>query len=268
MQKRMLVVLSSVVLIMTACDETGDGTHGSAGPNTSDTTTTSATASGASTSPTPAGPVALPDGPVTPGRYRFAVPDTCDPTMNEYAVRSGCPTDKLPALPALDITVPEGWDAAPEVLSLFPTAGRDTTSPNSPALALGWTSHWVGLNSQPCSRVSHHKPDIAVGPTVDDFVDAVVAHPLLDITEPEPVKLGRYRGQFFSLLGPKDISDCEEWRPWDPAPYLQGPENRWDLWVMNVDGVRVVIMAEYFPETPDDIKTELRAMAESVRFKP
>lgn len=263
MQKRMLVVLSSVVLIMTACGETADGTQDPAGPRT--IATTSATASGASTSPTPPGPVALPDGPVTPGRYRFVVPDTCDPKVNHDGWQV-CPKGKSPALPALDITVPEGWDAAPEVLSLFPTGGRDTTSPNSPALALGWTNWWVGLNSQPCSSVSHQKPDIAVGPTVDDFVDGVVAHPLLDVTEPKPVKLGKYRGQFLSLLGPKDISDCEEWRPWDPAPYVQGPESRWDLWVMNVNGVRVVIMAEYFPETPEDIKADLRVMAESIRF--
>lgn len=267
MQKRMLVVLSSVVLIMTACGETGDSTHGFAGPKTSATTTTSATASGASTSSPPAGPVALPDGPVTPGRYRFAVRDTCDPEVNQDGWQV-CPEGQLTAMPTLEITVPAGWDAAPEVLSLFPTDGRDTTSPNSPALALGWTNHWVGLNSQPCASVEHRKPDIAVGPTVDDFVDAVVAHPLLNVTEPRPVRLGKYRGQFFSLIGPKDISDCEEWRPWDPAPYLQGPQNRWDHWVMGVNGVRVVIMAEYFPETPEDIKAELRAMAESVRFKP
>jgi hypothetical protein len=179
----------------------------------------------------------------------------------------GCPTDKEPALPAVDITVPEGWDAAREVLSLFPTEGRDTTSRNAPALVLGWTNFWVGLNSQPCSRVSHQKPDITVGPTVGDFVDAVVAHPRLNVTEPEPVELGKYHGQFFSLIGPKNISDCEEWRPWDPGPYLQGAENRWDLWIMNVNGVRVVIMAEYFPETPKDIRAELRAMAESIRFR-
>jgi hypothetical protein len=219
------------------------------------------------TSSSPTGAPLLTDGPVVPGRYRFVVPDTCDPKVNHDGWQV-CPKGKSPALPALDITVPEGWDAAPEVLSLFPADGRDTTSPNSPALALGWTNHWVGLNSHPCSQVEHQRPDIVVGPSVGDFVDAVVAHPLLNVTEPRPVTLGRFHGQFFSLLGPKDISGCEEWRPWDPAPYLQGPQNRWDLWVMNIKGVRVVIMAEYFPETQRGIKAELQAMAESIRFTP
>jgi len=176
--------------------------------------------------------------------------------------------DEEPELPAVDVTVPEGWDGAPEFLALFPSEGEDTTSRSDPALILGWTNFWVGLNSKPCSRVSHQKTDITVGPSVDDFVDAVASHPLLNVTEPKPVRLGRYRGQFFSLVGPKDISQCEEWRPWDPAPYLQGGANRWDLWVMDVDGVRVVIMAQYFPETPKAIKSELRTMAESVRFAP
>jgi len=250
-----------LLVVLAACSSdpgpgdlsSGSSAHTPTESPTETTTTPSATPAGASGVPP------LQDGAVAPGRYRFAVKSTCDPKI-------GCPADEEPPLPAIDITVPAGWDAATDVVSLFPAESRDTSSPNDPAMALGWTNFWVGLNSQPCSRVSHHKPDIAVGPTVDDFVDAVVAHPLLDITEPEPVKLGRYRGQFLSLIGPKDISDCEEWRPWDPAPYLQGPENRWDLWVMNVDGVRVVIMAEYFPETPDDIKAELRAMAESIRF--
>jgi hypothetical protein len=224
-------------------------------PTVSPTKTPAATATSAS----PTGTTLLEDGLVVPGRYRFAVINTCDEGP-------ACSADPPPPLPTLEVTVPEGWEAATEVVSLFPAEGRDTTSGNDAALALGWTNYWVGLNSQPCSAVSHQVPDIPVGPTVDDFVDAVVAHPLLDVTEPKRVKLGKYRGQFFSLLGPKDISDCEEWRPWDPAPYLQGPENRWDLWVMNVDGVRVVIMAEYFPETPEDIKADLRGMAESVRF--
>jgi hypothetical protein len=96
----------------------------------------------------------------------------------------------------------------------------------------------------------------------------VVAHPVLDVTEPKPVKLGKYHGQFLTLIGPSDTSDCEEWRPWEPSPYLQSPDNRWDLWVMDVDGVRVLIMAGYYPGTPATIKAELHDMAESIRFVP
>lgn len=238
-----------VLLAVTACTDSSGTPAAPAG------TPTSSAASASVQAVPPLG-----DGPVTPGRYRFRVTSTCDPKM-------GCPAEKEPPLPTIDITVPQGWDAATKLLSLFPAAGRDSRSRNDPALVLGWTNFWVGLNSQPCSDVSHQKPDIAVGPTADDFVDAVATHPRLDVTDPKPVTLGRYRGQFLSLIGPKDISDCgEEWRPWDPGPYLQGEENRWDLWVMDVDGVRVVILAQYFPETPRDVKTDLRAMAESIRF--
>lgn len=198
---------------------------------------------------------------VTPGRYRHVVQTTCD--------EAKCtPAKGGPQLPALDITVPEGWNFEAEFQTLFPATGWDEVSRNNPALALGWTNYWVGLNSEPCSSVSHQTPDIDVGPKVTDFVDAVVAHPKLDVTEPTPVKLGKHRGQFFTLTGPKDISKCLEWRPWDPSPYLQGAENIWDLWVMNVDGMRVVILAQYFPETPAQVKSDLHAMAESIRFVP
>jgi hypothetical protein len=241
------LLLVAVLLTLTACSGSDDAASRSPGP-----------------SPTPSlssGPQQLQDGPVPPGRHRFRVTSTCDRRM-------GCPVDAEPALPALEVTVPDGWDAATEFLSLFTTDGRDNVSRDGVALVMGWTNFWLGLNSNPCARVSHQTPDIPVGPTVEDFVDAVAAHPLLDVTRPKPVRMGRYGGTFFSLTGPKDISDCVEWRPWDPGPYVQGTENQWDLWVIDVAGVRVVIMAEYFPETPKDVKADLRAMAESIRFRP
>lgn len=267
---KLTTLLVALLLSLTACSEQGDEPAGEAAPPPSDSPMKSATQTPSetpseSTSPTEtpssSGISVLEDGPVTPGRYRFQVFSTCDK-------HAGCPTEKEPPLPLVEVTVPDGWDAATDVLSIFPAVGRDTTSRNGPALAMGWTNFWLGLNSQPCSQREHQKPDIAVGPTVQDFVDAVSAHPLLKVSKPKPVKLGRYSGQFISLFGPKDISGCTEWRPWDPAPYLQGPENRWDLWVMDVKGVRTVVMTEYFPETPADIKAELHEMAESVRFTP
>jgi hypothetical protein len=204
--------------------------------------------------------VPLEAGVVTPGRYRSVVQRPCEETDVTCLAKPS-------ALAALDVTVPAGWDAAPEYQSLFPMPGRDNASPKDPALVMGWTNVDVRLYSHPC-HADGTPPDIAVGPTVDDLVDAVTASRSFDVSTPRAVTLGAHHGRFLRLTGPADISKCGEWRPWDPAPYLQGPGNIWDLWVMDVAGTRVVIMAQYFPTTPSTIKAELRAMAESVRFVP
>ena len=251
---------ASVVLLLalTACSGQDDSSDVVGAPPSDDalaSTTPSASSSA------PAGVAPLEDGTLTPGRYRYDMLDTCDHGL-------GCPTEKNPELPDVLVTVPAGWNASNEFHLIEPAIPAGTGAPDGAGLVMGWTNYWAGMQSHPCSKVSHQQPDIEVGPTVDDFVDAIVAHPRLHVTDPKPVKLGKYRGRFFTLIGPSDISKCTEWRPWEPSPYLQGPRNRWDLWVMDVDGVRVVIMAGYYPGTSSAIKNELRDMAESIRFAP
>lgn len=255
---RLKPALVALLMALAACSAPGDAATTSSGPKASASTPADSTPTPTSTPSAHRGPALLEDGPVPPGRYRYDVLSSCDPGL-------GCPRKSNPELPDVLVTVPAGWSAANEVHLIEP-APAGTGAPNGAALVMGWTNYWAALNSQPCSSVSHQVPDIEVGPTVDDFVNAVVAHPLLDVTEPKPVRLGGYRGQFFTLVGPSDISDCEEWRPWEPSPYLQGPGNRWDIWVMDVSGVRVLIMAEYYPGTSRTIKAELHDMARSIRF--
>jgi hypothetical protein len=212
----------------------------------------------ASASVRPSDPPVLSDGPITPGTYIYVLQQSCD--------SPDCPPQASPRAPIhIEITVPSGWETFFGGLVIHPGS---TEGPGGAALVMGWTTFWVGLNSDPCLQAEHEIPDIEVGPTVDDFVDAVVAHPALDVSEPADVELGGHSGRFLTLTGPSDISGCNNWRPWDPGFYVQGPDNLWDIWVIDVDGSRVVIIAEHFPGTPADVKTELREMVDSIRFVP
>ena len=86
---------------------------------------------------------------------------------------------------------------------------------------------------------------------------------------PPPPVVGRScvaSGRYFTLQGPADLSKCEEWRPWDPGFYAQGPSNIWEVWVLDVDGHRVLIVADYFPGTSESTIAQLKQMVKSIRF--
>lgn len=220
---------------------------------------------GTTASATPSGIPTLQEGPVTPGRYVFTIRNVC-----EAGDPIGCPEGSDPPPPLdLEITVPAGWQHWSDFGLLTPDAGDEPTEgPDGAAIVMGWTTFNVGLNSDPCLTQGHEVPDIKVGPSVDDFVDAVQAHKGLDVTEPEDVELGGHPARFFSLRGPANISKCDNWRPWDPGFYVQGPNNLWDVWVVDVDGDRVLIVNQYFPDTPSTVTGQLREMAESIEFLP
>lgn len=102
--------------------------------------------------------------------------------------------------------------------------------------------------------------------SVHDFVDAVLAHPSLNLQEPVKVELGGYGGQLLALTGPSDISKCVAWRPFEPGIFAQGANNLWSMWVIDVDGLRMILVAEEFADTPATVKAELRSMVDSIRF--
>jgi hypothetical protein len=212
----------------------------------------------------PSGVPVLRDGQIRPGTYLFMHQQLCGGEPGSDCAPGATPPPPL----GIELTIPAGWQASNEFFLISPVEGREPGTPQNSALVMGWTNFWVGLNSEPCSQTSHQRTDIPVGPSVEDFVAAVVAHPKLDVTEPTAVSLGGYSGRFFTLTTPADTSGCEEWRPWDPGFYAQGPSNIWDIWVMGVNGFRILIVAQYFPSTPADVTAELHEIAESIRFVP
>ena len=179
-----------------------------------------------------------------------------------------CPTEPPQARSLrLEISIPSGWEADADATIIVPSHGS-TEGPTGAGLEIGWTTPTAGLHSDPCQAEPHLAPDTPVGPTVGEFVDAVLAHPTLQISEPVDVELGGYRGKYFQLTAPPDISMCRDWRPFEPGIYAQGPNNLWSIWVIDVEGFRMIVLTEEFPGTSAKDSAALRSMVESIRFVP
>ena len=226
---------------------------------TIDPTPAVTTASGGSAAPSVGLPV-LTEGPLAPGTY-VVPPGRYGWANCEVPPPSGCPPEPPHARTMLaEITVPDGgWEAGGE--------GTIIASPRGGALVLRWSGLTTGLHSDPCLPVSHKPTDITVGVTVDDFVDAVVAHPDLQVSEPVDIELGGYPGRFFTLTGPSDISGCDNWRPWEPG-LSQGANDTWNVWVIDVEGLRVILHTEESADMPADVRSDMQQLAESIRFVP
>jgi hypothetical protein len=246
--------MSSVALGIASCGGSSDVTD-------VPVATTTSVPGAATGSPSPAGVIPLPDGYVEPGRYRFVVRVDCEGVEHDPIA---CPKGVAdpPPIP-LELTVPR----ASEHMAGFPVISPIGQQPGEEAaLVLGWTNMTVRVQSDPCSSKSHELPDIRVGPGVDDFVDTVVAQEWFHGAAPVDAEVGGASGRYFTLKAPADFSECLEWRPWDPGFFAQGPRNIWKIWVLDVGGHRVLIVAQYFPNTPRRTIAQLEQMVRSIRF--
>jgi len=122
--------------------------------------------------------------------------------------------------------------------------------------------------SEPCLTDEEADPDVPVGPTVDDFVTALVDHPSLNVTAPVDVTLAGYSGTYLDLQVPVDINACETYKPIDGHHYAQGPGQRWHMWILDVDGVPVLVETNDYAGTPAERLAEQRAIIDSLVITP
>jgi len=163
------------------------------------------------------------------------------------------------------LTVPDGWSGN-QGGGVWPTDG-DLAAADAASLLF---VRGASLYDDPCrtDAMADDMPEVPVGPTVDDFADAVAAHPLLDVTTPTDVTLAGYSGKYLELQVPADISQCGVYRPWEPWYYAQGPGERWHLWILDVDGVRVVVQSMDHAGTSEQHRAQLRAIVDSIKIEP
>lgn len=229
--------------------------------------TTTAVPTGAPTpAPTPApttadsAPKAIaPEALLSAGRY-FELPFAAG-GMDLCFGQAGCTENPADDTMRFTLTVPNGWYGGSAHV-IYASEGK--APPDGAGLVI---SRGGGLYAKPCG--DEPPPNILVGPTVDDFVHALVAHPELDVSAPVDVSLAGYTGKYLDLQVPPDISACEDsYFVWEPGIYAQGPGSRWHLWILDVDGIRVVIQSTDYVATSPARQAELRAIVESIEIQP
>jgi hypothetical protein len=200
--------------------------------------------------PVATGPVDLPDGAVVPGRYRM--------TLFEDA-----------SSPSVVADVPAGWQGIGGNALVSP--GEDTTTGIVIALIEA-----DGLFSDPCQWVDGR---VVVGPTVDDLVTALKANTSYPSSAATPVTFGKFEGQELELQLPGDdvLSTCDRASPNTPplyyvfsggGPYAQGPNSRWHLYIVDVDGTRLITLVSIAEGTPDADVAAAMTIVESFEFTP
>lgn len=210
----------------------------------------------ASPTPTP-GPAALRNAVLPAGTYvttPFAPPTDLGLCIPQ---QPGCTEPASDDTIRFTFSVPNGWEGG-TIPVVWSTYGD----------GVGLVFERGGsLYSHPCG--DEPPPNIAVGPTVDDFVSALVDHPLLDVSTPVDVTLGGFSGKYLDLQVPSDISACPtSYLPWEPGLYAQGPSHRWHLWILDVDGIRVVVQSMDYAATSAQRRAELQAIVDSIQIEP
>jgi hypothetical protein len=201
--------------------------------------------------PAPLQFVPLPIGPIEPGAYEVA---------EEFAVE-------------LAFTVPPGWskfDVGPDHVSIVQTPGGRLypTPPDGTAIGFFVVDN---LFADPCLP-GNNMFDPPVGPTVEDLADALATVPAYRASERRPVVVSGYSGETMRLdleVYMCSYSQVMLWRTpsgWVRNP--QGEEEQNRLWILDVDGVRLVINALSFPGASDASLAELEAIVDSVRIRP
>jgi hypothetical protein len=219
-------------------------------------------------------PARIPDGPLAAGTYAFqpfaGSGGLCvRESLQAGCVEAGAEDDSI----KITITLPDGWRGI-EGSSVVPAAA--SYAPPGGAWLLFMRGGW--LYSKLCAGPGGTPgPTIPTGTTVDAFVTALVDHPDLKVTSPVDVTLGGYSGTYLELQAPANAAtdsdhpepgECAGYFVWEPGIYAQGPNDLWRIWVLDVDGVRVVVRSDSFPGTSPKVQAQLQEIVDSIQIEP
>lgn len=178
--------------------------------------------------------------------------------------------------PPITVTIPApGWEGDP---SGGPLVKNDNTDPPDGAAIIGPFFGDLYVYGDPC-QWSTTLPDTPAT-TVDEAAAALTAQASRDASAPVDITVDGHVGKSITLHVPDDavFGDCDDDRfsSWagggdplsaGPSRYHQGPGQIDEVWLLDVDGVLIVVDAMYGAETSAEHLAELHAILESMTFE-
>ncbi len=154
----------------------------------------------------------------------------------------------------LSMTVPNGW-------TTYGPLGYDGTLDDG----IGLEFMIVNKPAEWGCDASGNAIEAHIGPNVDDLVAFLASQQMIKISENTDVTLDGYRGKYLEYTTTVTDDNCHP-----PAwPLITSIDNHeYDqAWILDVDGVRLVIEA-FAPKASETVKAELRRIVESIDIGP
>jgi hypothetical protein len=106
------------------------------------------------------------------------------------------------------------------------------------------------------------------GPSVDDLANALASLPSLVATTPTAVTVAGYHGKQLTLTAPTSITTCSVWELPLGAYNTMVPGQRDRIWILDINGQRLVIDAPEVPSESSADKANVQAILDSIRIAP
>jgi hypothetical protein len=166
----------------------------------------------------------------------------------------------------LRMTVPDGFHAFGASSHLAAICTNECELPDRSGVAV-----WIVTNvfTDPCGGADLADPP--VGPGVDDLVTALRELPRREATDPTEVTVDGLRAVYLELRADEALNGCDPrgFRAWaagtDSRRSPPGDHDR--LWILEVEGTRLMINAVTRPGASADEVAALEAIVASIRFE-
>lgn len=172
------------------------------------------------------------------------------------------------ALPAARVDVPDGWNAStgPERFEGIGPVGTDNTK------ALERSRWYAGLYlAEPLSLSDHNCAAVWLqGAGADEVLPHLTKLPRVEVTSgPDLVTRLGHPAYHLGLEVTRPGPDCPETIGGAKGPLSNlGPGGTYDIWLVDVDGEPLLVVAGWTRDTPPSVVDELLAMADSIELHP